>query len=130
MRNGEKDNYRRPTGKMMETKATRKKSRHGPLTNNFLLEDRCASSDQMSFFSTFRWRGFVFVMRDRNRPNKDGVAILTLTVTTKDFPHDMLLPKRDELMAFHNGCAADDHYFSGGGFIGDRPDQIRCSRFQ
>jgi hypothetical protein len=69
-----------------------------PLTDNFLLEDRCASFDQMSFFSTFCWGGFVFVMRDRNRPNKDGIAILALSVTTKDFPHDMLLPKRDKLV--------------------------------
>jgi type II restriction enzyme len=62
-------------------------------SDQFLLEDRCASADQMSFFSTFRWRSFVFAMRDRNRPNKDGIAILALSVTTKDFPHDMLLSK-------------------------------------
>jgi hypothetical protein len=63
------------------------------LTINFLLEDRCALSDQMSFLPTFPWRGFVFAMRDRNRPNKDGIAVFAFSVTTKDYPHDMLLPK-------------------------------------
>jgi hypothetical protein len=63
------------------------------LTNNFLLEDRCALPGQMSFVPTFPGRRFGFAMRDRNRPNKEGNAILALSVTTKDFPHDMLLPK-------------------------------------
>jgi hypothetical protein len=37
---------------------------------------------------------FVFAMGDRNGPNKDGIAIFALSVTTKDFPHDMLLQAR------------------------------------
>ena len=61
------------------------------LTNNFFLEDRCSMSDQIPFFPTLPRRAFVFAMRHRNRPNKDGIAILALSVTTKDFPHAMLL---------------------------------------
>jgi hypothetical protein len=66
-------------------------SRMARLTNNFLFKDRCALPDQMSFVLTFPWRAFVFAMRNRDRTNLDEIAIFALSVTTKDFPHDMLL---------------------------------------
>jgi len=62
----------------------------GRLTNNFLFKDRCALPDQMSFVLTFPWRAFVFAMRNRDCTNQDEISILVLSVTTKDFPHDML----------------------------------------
>jgi hypothetical protein len=63
------------------------------LTNNFLFEDRCALPDQMTFVLTFPWRAFVFAMRNRDCTNQDEISISALGVTTKDFPHDMLLPR-------------------------------------
>jgi hypothetical protein len=39
------------------------------------------------------WRAFVFAMRNRDCTNLDEISILALSVTTKDFPHDMLLPR-------------------------------------
>jgi len=62
------------------------------LANNFLFKDRCALPDQMSFVLTFPWGGFVLAMRDRDRANKNEIAVLAFGVTTKDIPHDMLLP--------------------------------------
>jgi hypothetical protein len=61
------------------------------LANNFLFKDRCALPDQISFVPTFPWSGFVFAARDGDRANLDEIAIFALSVTTKDFPHDMLL---------------------------------------
>ena len=66
-------------------------SRMAKLTNNFLFKDRCALPDQMSFVLTFPWRALVFAMRNRDRTNLDEISIFALSVTTKDFPHDMLL---------------------------------------
>ena len=66
-------------------------SRMAQLTNNFLFKDRCALPDQMSFVLTFPWRALVFAMRNRDRTNLDEISIFALSVTTKDFPHDMLL---------------------------------------
>jgi hypothetical protein len=60
------------------------------LTNNFLFKDRCTLPDQMSFVLTFPRRAFVFAMRKRNRTNLDEIAIFCLSVTPKDFPHNML----------------------------------------
>jgi hypothetical protein len=62
----------------------------GRLTNDFLLKDRRASADQMPFVPTFPWRTFVLAKGDGHRANKNEVAILVLSVTTKDFPHAML----------------------------------------
>jgi hypothetical protein len=61
------------------------------LANYFLFKDRCALPDQMPFVLTFAWRGFVFAMRNRDCTNWDEIAIFALSVTTKHFPHDMLL---------------------------------------
>jgi hypothetical protein len=61
------------------------------LTNNFFLKGGCALSDQMPFLLTFFWRAFVFAMRDRNSANDNEIAILVFSVSTKDFPHEMLL---------------------------------------
>jgi hypothetical protein len=65
----------------------------GRLTNNFLFKDRCAVPDQVSFVLAFHWRAFVFAMRNRDCTNQDEISILALSVTTKDFPHHMLLPR-------------------------------------
>jgi hypothetical protein len=65
----------------------------GRLTNNFLFKDRCALPDQMSFVLTFPWRAFVFACGTGIVPTLDEISILALSVTTKDFPHDMLLPR-------------------------------------
>ena len=66
-------------------------ARMAQLTNNILFKDRCALPDQMSFVLTFPWRALVFAMRNRDRTNLDEISIFALSVTTKDFPHDMLL---------------------------------------
>src|ERR1700739_3995351 len=57
----------------------------------FFLEDRCPLTDHTSFILTFSWRGFVFAMGRRDRSNKNKFATLVFSVTTKDFPHDILL---------------------------------------
>ena len=62
--------------------------------NNFLFKDRCSLPDQMFFVPTFPWRSFILAMRHWDRANKNEFAISTLSVTTKDFHHDMLLPFR------------------------------------
>ena len=62
------------------------------LTNNFFLKDGCALPDQMSLVLTVPWRAFVFAMQHRDCTNMDEISILTLSVTTKDFPHDILPP--------------------------------------
>jgi hypothetical protein len=46
----------------------------------------------MSFVLTLPWRSFVLAMRNRDRANKNEIAVFVFSVTTKDFPHDMLLP--------------------------------------
>jgi hypothetical protein len=61
------------------------------LTNTFFLKDRRALPYQMSFVLTFPWRAFIFAMRNRDCTNLDEISILALSVTTKDFPHDVLL---------------------------------------
>jgi hypothetical protein len=63
----------------------------GRLTNYFLFKDRCALPDQISFVLTFPWGAFVFAMRNRDCTNLDEISVLALSVTTKDFPHDLLL---------------------------------------
>jgi len=45
----------------------------------------------MPFVLTFPWRAFVLAMRDRDRANKNEIAIFVFSVATKGFPHDMLL---------------------------------------
>ena len=67
------------------------------LTNNFLFKDRCALPDQMSFVLTFARRAFVLAMRNRDRTNLDEIAIFGLSVTPKDFPHNMLPGRRPKL---------------------------------
>jgi hypothetical protein len=59
--------------------------------NYFFLEDRCPLTDHTSFVLTFSWRGLVFAMGKRDRSNKNKFATLVFSVTTKDFPHDILL---------------------------------------
>ena len=61
------------------------------LANNFFFEDRCALPDQMFFVLTFPWRAFVFGIRNRDRTNLDEIAIFAFSVTTQDFPQDILL---------------------------------------
>jgi hypothetical protein len=61
------------------------------LTNSFLLKDRCSLSDQISFILASSRRAFILVMRDRDRANKNEIEILLFSVTSNDFPHDMLL---------------------------------------
>jgi hypothetical protein len=63
----------------------------GRPTNEFFLKDRRASPDQMPFVPTFSWRTFVLAIGDGHRANKNDVAIFVFGVTTKDFPHAMLL---------------------------------------
>jgi hypothetical protein len=45
----------------------------------------------MSFVLTFSWRAFVFAMRDSDGADKNEIAIIVFSVTTKDVPHEMLL---------------------------------------
>src|SRR5690349_9425843 len=44
----------------------------------------------MFLVPTLPRRAFVFAMRDRNRPNKDGTGIFVSGVTSNDFPRAML----------------------------------------
>jgi len=60
------------------------------LANNLFSKDRCALPDQMPFVLTFPWRGFVFGEWNRDRTNLDEIAIFAFSVTTQDFPHDIL----------------------------------------
>jgi hypothetical protein len=57
----------------------------------FLLKDRCSLSDQISFILASGRRGFILAMRDRDRANKNEIEIFVFSVTSNDFPHDMLL---------------------------------------
>jgi hypothetical protein len=61
------------------------------LTNSFFLKDRCSLSDQISFILASNWRAFTLAMRDRDRANKNEIEIFVFSVTSNDFPHDMLL---------------------------------------
>src|SRR5215471_3513450 len=61
------------------------------LTNRFFLKDRCALSDQISFILASNWSAFILAMRDRDRANKNEIEIFVFSVTSNDFPHDMLL---------------------------------------
>jgi hypothetical protein len=60
------------------------------LTNRLFFEDRRALPDQMYFFLTFPWRGFVLAVRDRDRANKNEIASFVFSVTAKDFSHGVL----------------------------------------
>ena len=61
------------------------------LTNSFFLKDRCSLSDQISFILASNWRAFILAMWDRDRANKNEIEIFDFSVTSNDFPHDMLL---------------------------------------
>ena len=61
------------------------------LTNSFFLKDRCSLSDQISFILASSRRAFILAMRDRDRANKNEIEIFVFSVTSDDFPHDMLL---------------------------------------
>ena len=61
------------------------------LTNSFFLKDRCSLSDQISFILASNWGAFTLAMRDRDRADKNEIEIFVLSVTSNDFPHDMLL---------------------------------------
>src|SRR5215813_3095792 len=61
------------------------------LTNSFFLKDRCSLSNQISFILASNWRAFILAMRDRDRANKNVIEIFVFSVTSNDFPHDMLL---------------------------------------
>ena len=41
----------------------------------------------MSLVPTFPWTAFVFAVRNRNRANKNEIAVLVFSVTTNNFPH-------------------------------------------
>src|SRR5262249_12685209 len=58
---------------------------------SFLLKDRCALPDQMSFGFTFSRRRFILAMRDGDIANKNKIAVFDFGVTPKHFPEDMLL---------------------------------------
>jgi hypothetical protein len=45
----------------------------------------------MSFILASNWRGFILAMRDRDRANKNEIEIFVFSVTSNDFPHDVLL---------------------------------------
>jgi hypothetical protein len=60
------------------------------LTNSFFLKDRCSLSDQISFILASDWRAFILAVRDRDRANNE-IEIFVFSVTSNDFPHDMLL---------------------------------------
>jgi len=47
----------------------------------------------MSFVPAFPWRLFVLAVGNRDRANKNEIAIIVLGVTTKDLSHDMLPPE-------------------------------------
>jgi hypothetical protein len=59
--------------------------------NNFLLKDRCALIDQMSFFVTLPGGGFVLAVRDWGRADKNEISVFVFSVATDDLPHDRLL---------------------------------------
>jgi hypothetical protein len=59
----------------------------GGLSSNLFLEDRCALPDQISFGLTFPWARFVLAMRDRDRADKNEIAISVFSVATKDLSH-------------------------------------------
>ena len=61
------------------------------LTNSFFLKDRCSLSDQISFILASNWRAFILAMRDKDRANRNEIEIFVFSVTSNDFPHDMLL---------------------------------------
>src|SRR5262249_12477076 len=61
------------------------------LTNSFFLKDRCSLFDQISFILASSRRAFILAMRDRDRANKNEIEIFVFSVTSNDFPHDMLL---------------------------------------
>src|SRR5262249_38674468 len=62
-------------------------ARLGPISQDLLLKDRCPLPDQTSFGLTFPWARFVLAMRDRDRANKNEVAISVFCVATKDLSH-------------------------------------------
>ena len=45
----------------------------------------------MSFILASNWRAFILAMRDRDRANKNVIEIFVFSVTSNDFPHDVLL---------------------------------------
>jgi hypothetical protein len=59
--------------------------------NSFFLKDRCSLSDQISFILASNWRAFILAIRDGDRANKNEIEIFVFSVTSNDFPHDMLL---------------------------------------
>ena len=61
------------------------------LTNSFFLKDRRSLSDQISFILSSNRRAFIIAMSDRDRANKNEIEIFVFSVTSNDFPHDMLL---------------------------------------
>ncbi|HYQ06210.1 MAG TPA: hypothetical protein VER26_04425, partial [Xanthobacteraceae bacterium] len=62
----------------------------GQLTNRFFLKDRRSLSDQISFILASSRRAFIIAMSDRDRANKNEIQIFVFSVTSNDFPHDML----------------------------------------
>ena len=48
-------------------------------------------SDQISFILASNWRAFILAMRDKDRANRNEIEIFVFSVTSNDFPHDMLL---------------------------------------
>jgi hypothetical protein len=55
--------------------------------NNFLLKDRCALIDQMSFFVTLPGGGFVLAVRAWDRADKNEISAVVFNVATDDLPH-------------------------------------------
>ena len=45
----------------------------------------------MSFILASNWKAFTLAMRDRDRANKNEIEIFAFSVTSNDFPHEMLL---------------------------------------
>jgi hypothetical protein len=82
---------------------------HTVLLTGFLLEGRCPLIDQMSFVLTFPRRGFILAKGDGHGANENEIAIFVFGVTTKDFPHDMLLQRRPKTQsAAHHRAARSE----------------------
>ena len=61
--------------------------------SNLSLKDSCALSDQMSFVPAFPWRFFVLAVGNRDRANKNEIAIIVFGVTTKDLSLQIAAPR-------------------------------------
>jgi hypothetical protein len=47
--------------------------------------------DEVSFILASSWGAFILAVRDGDRANENEIEIFVFSVTSNDFPHDMLL---------------------------------------